>query len=101
MLIIHHVQRINKELIIWPVALILLYWMNPAADGNFSLCPFKWLGFTWCPGCGLGHGIHYLLHGDWKNAIHHHVLSPFAVAVLLHRTFQLGRSQLRLKNHHT
>lgn len=75
--------------------------MHPAANGNFSLCPFKWIGFTWCPGCGLGHGIHYLLHGDWKTAIHYHLLSPFAVAVLSFRTLQLAKAQLKLKNHHT
>lgn len=97
MLNYQYIQRINKELFIWPIALITLYFMNPQVTGNFSLCPFKWLGFPWCPGCGLGHGIHYFLHGQWTIALDHHLLSPFAVVMLIYRTLQLAWQQRNIK----
>jgi len=59
-----------------------------------SLCFFKNLGFPLCPGCGLGHGIHYFLHGQWTASIHHHWLAPLVVAVLVYRILQLARIQL-------
>jgi hypothetical protein len=85
-------RKINIELIAWPLALILLYFMNLGKDAG-SLCLLKNLGFPFCPGCGLGHGIHYFLHGQWAAAIRHHWLSPLIVVVLLYRTMQLARLQ--------
>jgi len=85
-------QKINIELIAWPLGLILLYTMKPDENAG-SLCLLKHIGIPFCPGCGLGHGIHYFLHGQWSAAIHHHWLSPLVVVVLLYRTLQLARLQ--------
>ncbi|HEY9262212.1 DUF2752 domain-containing protein [Chitinophaga sp.] len=85
-------QKINIELIVWPLGLILLYMMKPDEDAG-SLCLFKNIGIPFCPGCGLGHGIHYFLHGQWSAAIRHHWLSPLVVALLLYRIVQLVRLQ--------
>jgi hypothetical protein len=94
-------QRIQLELLIWPIALVLLFLMNPDPANTQSFCLFKRLGLPWCPGCGLGHSIHYLLHGQWKASFHSHPLGPFAVLVLLHRTLQLARQQfIQPKNPH-
>ncbi|MFY0252961.1 DUF2752 domain-containing protein [Chitinophaga sp. 30R24] len=82
-------QKINIELMVWPLGLILLYYINPNAKGN-SLCLLKRAGLSFCPGCGLGHGIHYFLHGQWEMAFHHHWLSPLVVVVLGYRIVQLA-----------
>lgn len=76
----------------WPLGLTLLYIMNPEAKAG-SLCILKQMGIPFCPGCGLGHGIHYFLHGQWSAAIEHHWLSPVVVVVLLYRILQLARLQ--------
>jgi len=79
--------------------------MNPDTPGNQSFCLLKHLGFSWCPGCGMGHSINYLLHGQWMASLKSHPLGPFAVIMLIYRTIQLGRLQLQtyseLLKHHT
>jgi len=77
------------ELTIWIVALICLALMNPANEGHFTLCPLKTMGVTWCPGCGLGHSISYLFHGNIKNSFHAHWLGIPVVIVLFYRIYTL------------
>jgi hypothetical protein len=97
-----YIQRINIELFIWPAALVLLYFMDPHTTHAFSLCPLKYLGVTWCPGCGLGHSISFLMHGEWKASFHSHPLGAFAIIILIYRTLQLGlQSFTELKQSHT
>lgn len=93
-----YIKRFNTELLVWPFAMIALYLMDPHGSGP-SLCPLKWLGFPWCPGCGLGHSIHYLLHGDWAASWKSHPLGLFALGVLAYRTFDLGKQQIRIFYH--
>ena len=85
----------NAEVLIWCTALILLYLM-PEGGGHFTLCPIGALGFTWCPGCGIGHAIHHILHLEFAEAMRHHFLGLFAVLVIGHRIFSL----LMLKHKH-
>ncbi|RYY67749.1 MAG: DUF2752 domain-containing protein [Chitinophagaceae bacterium] len=73
------------ELSVWVMALLSLALMNPTGDAHFTLCVFKWMGFSFCPGCGLGHSISWLFHGDISQSLNEHPLGIFAVAVLLHR----------------
>ncbi|GAA0530581.1 hypothetical protein GCM10009415_10010 [Chitinophaga japonensis] len=82
-------------MLIWPLGLLALYFMDPAGNGP-SLCPLKWMGISWCPGCGLGHAIHYLLHGQWAASWQAHPLGAFALGVLLYRILQLARQQIQL-----
>ena len=89
-----YIQHIHFELLVWPLALLALYFMGTGE----SLCLLKRAGISWCPGCGLGHSVHHLLHGEWKAALQSHWLGPFAVAMLGYRTWQLGRLQLRTFN---
>jgi hypothetical protein len=77
------------ELTFWIVALTCLAFTSPAGESHFSLCPLKWLGITWCPGCGLGHAISYLFRGDIKNSFHTHWLGIPVLAVLLYRIYTL------------
>ncbi|NSL89349.1 DUF2752 domain-containing protein [Chitinophaga solisilvae] len=83
------IKKIYPELLAWPAGLLLLYFFQPGRQGA-SLCLFKNAGLPFCPGCGLGHSIHYLLHGQWETAIRHHWLAPFVVAGLIYRIAQLS-----------
>lgn len=100
-----YIQRIHIELIVWPTAFVLLYFMDPAQNNGLSFCILKQVGIPWCPGCGLGHSISFLLHGEWRAALKNHPLGPFAIVVLTYRTYQLIRLQWQsfaeLKNHYT
>jgi hypothetical protein len=76
------------EVSFWILALAGLYFM-PGGEGHFTLCPIGALGFTWCPGCGLGHALHDMLHGNFVEAFRHHYLVLFAFFIILYRIFQL------------
>jgi len=83
------------ELAFWIAALVSLALTDPTNQSHFSLCPLKLLGLTWCPGCGLGHAISFLFHGDIKSSFHAHWLGIPAVAVILYRIYVLGRMRWR------
>ncbi|OOQ61489.1 hypothetical protein BC343_20600 [Mucilaginibacter pedocola] len=79
------------ELVIWITALACLAFSDPASHSHFSLCPLKQLGFSWCPGCGLGHSIAYLFHGDIANSFHSHWLGIPVTIALFYRIYTLAR----------
>ena len=85
-------RKINLELWAWAGGLVVLACIDPA-QAHYSLCPFKALGFRYCPGCGLGHAISYLLHGQLKASWQAHPLGIPALAILLHRIFILLRKE--------
>ena len=84
-------RKLNIELFFWIGGLVYLAFMNPA-ETHFTLCPIKNLGFSFCPGCGLGHSISYIFHGEIKESFYHHPLGGFALLVILWRIFQLIQS---------
>jgi len=88
----HSLRKINIELIVWVIALLVLGLMDVNAQTP-SLCLLKRMGIPGCPGCGLGHSISYLLHGDWEAAIHSHILGPLVLGTLIYRILQLSRQQ--------
>jgi len=69
----------------WIVGLAALCISNPRAESVIELCVFKWMGFSGCPGCGLGHAIGFLARGEWALAVESHWMSPVVVVVLLGR----------------
>ena len=77
------------ELIIWSAALLMLGISYPNKVSHFTLCPIENLGFTWCPGCGLGRSISYLLHGEIKLAVDQHWFCIPAFGILIFRIVQL------------
>ena len=79
-------KRIPIELCIWVVGLLFVSIVPPS---NFSICLFHHLGFTHCPGCGLGHSIYYLVHGEWQQSFEANPLGAFALTVLLFRIYKL------------
>lgn len=88
--------RANLELFIWIAALLLLAFLNP--DGNkVSLCPFHFLGFQYCPGCGLGRSIALLFRGRLAESFSMHPLGTFALVMIGFRIIQLGRMALQRK----
>ncbi|HSN08842.1 MAG TPA: DUF2752 domain-containing protein [Hanamia sp.] len=78
------------ELTAWIVGLILLAFMDPGTDIHYSFCFFKFIGIKFCPGCGLGHSISYLFHGNLRASFQAHPLGLFAVIVILARIYKLS-----------
>ncbi len=81
------------ELIFWVVALIALANMHPEHGSHFSFCIFKMLGFNFCPGCGIGHAISYLFHGNIQASFTAHPLGIFAIVIILLRIVKLIRTR--------
>jgi len=66
-------MKINFEQIAWITALLFLYLMDASQKTN-SFCLFRLIGFESCPGCGIGHSIHYVLHLQFRQSFHEHIL---------------------------
>lgn len=88
------------ELFFWLTALVLL----GTADlrdhreaAHFTLCPLASMGFTWCPGCGIGRAIGHLLQGDFGASLEQHWFGLPALVILCCRMVSLTRT--RLKTH--
>ncbi|GAB5520997.1 MAG: hypothetical protein RhofKO_32480 [Rhodothermales bacterium] len=88
-------RRLPLEALIWTAGLIALACTNPNAPGLFDLCVFKWLGFSGCPGCGLGHAIAHLFRGEWLASWQAHPLGVPALLVLVGRIVTLLRAARR------
>lgn len=78
----------NLELLFWIGALIALGLSDPSQT-HFVLCPFRLAGITWCPGCGIGHAIAYLLQGNYKASFHAHWLGFPATGIIIFRIYTL------------
>ena len=85
------IRKINLEALAWITGLLYLAFINPASTHHFSFCFFKFLGFDYCPGCGLGLSISYLLHGDFASSFQAHPLGSVALVILTYRIFSLFR----------
>jgi len=88
----------NLELSFWVSAMIFLFFLEPAA-GHFTLCPISNLGFNFCPGCGLGHSIHYALRLNIGESFSHHPLGIIAVVIIFSRIIKLVINLLK-SNHY-
>ena len=85
---------VNPEAAIWICGLIFLAFINTDSSSHFTICPLKNIGIDFCPGCGLGKSIHYLLHLQIENSLNAHPLGIFAFAVLLRRISELIRNTI-------
>ena len=81
-------QRFPLEAIVWICSLALLLIFEPSGS-HYSLCLFSNIGLTFCPGCGLGHAISYLFHGDLVASFNSHPMAILVVAVLGYRIITL------------
>ncbi len=80
--------RNNLEAGFWLTALILLAISNPH-EQHYSLCLFDQMGFSYCPGCGIGHAISYFFHGRIVDSFHAHPLGIIAIGIIVCRIIQL------------
>lgn len=85
-------KKVDLELIIWLVALIMLALINPT-EHHLTLCPLSNLGFRYCPGCGLGRSVSYLFRGDISASFHMHPLGIFALVIIVYRIIQIINKQ--------
>lgn len=86
-----------RESVIWLAVLVVLYFME---EGGPSLCLFKWVGLSSCPGCGLGHAIHEALHFQWRASWEAHIMGvPVTVALLLLIGKPFYSSKIHLHKH--
>lgn len=76
------------ELFFWFGALLFLA-LTQTGSAHYSLCPIENMGFSWCPGCGLGRSLRSLLHADIRSSLDHHWFGIPALFILLHRILQL------------
>jgi hypothetical protein len=84
-----YLKQFPLELTVWVTALVLLWLGNPA-EHHFSLCFLSSLGFEkWCPGCGLGRSIGYILNGQFAQSIQQHWFGFPALLILMHRIYTL------------
>ena len=94
-LILKQIKIIEPEAVIWIAGLIILAFINPYGGSHFSICPLHNLGFKYCPGCGLGHSISFLLHGDFYHSVECHILGIPAIIVLVFRIKYLLMNSLK------
>ena len=89
-----HIRYVAKwmyehlELLFWIAALIVLFFL-PAEKSESSLCIFSWLGFGQCPGCGIGHAIHYALRLHLSASFAHHPMGIPGVIIIFIRIKKL------------
>jgi hypothetical protein len=79
------------EALVWTLALIYLAVATPVHEAHFSVCPLSAMGFSFCPGCGLGRSITFLFHGQIYNSFNMHWLGIPATALIAWRIFYLLR----------
>ena len=80
---------VGVEALIWMAALIFLALTAPVETAHFTICPFSATGIDFCPGCGLGRSVSYVLHGEFTNSLSVHPLGIFALIVLFTRIISL------------
>jgi Protein of unknown function (DUF2752) len=80
---------VGIEPIVWIAAFVFLAIHNPYTQSEFSFCPLKNIGFHYCPGCGLGRSVSFLLHGDVASSFRTHILGIPATIILTFRTLTL------------
>ncbi|WP_214459089.1 DUF2752 domain-containing protein [Flavihumibacter fluvii] len=79
----------NNELLIWIAALLWIYFGINPAEKQTSFCTFHWLGFTVCPGCGIGRSMHAALHGQWGISWEYHWFGLPALLIIFFRVISL------------
>jgi len=99
-LLISSPKIIGFEAAIWIGALLYLAFINNPAITHFSICPFHILGFGFCPGCGLGNSVSYILHGEILESFSVHPLGLFALIVLIARIIHLSKINWRRYGEH-
>jgi hypothetical protein len=80
----------------WMLALIALYRID-VAEKHFSFCLFQLFGFSDCPGCGIGHAMHYALHLQFNDSFNAHPLGIIALPVVIVHCIKLFINSIKPK----
>jgi len=80
----HRLLRKYHEVIIWNGVLIVLASMD--VESGISFCLLKTLGLSWCPGCGIGHAMHYALHFEFAKSFDAHILGIPGVLIIFYQS---------------
>jgi hypothetical protein len=78
-------MRKYLESLIWLLALGFLFFMDPDTIMP-SLCLAKLAGFSSCPGCGIGHAMHYFMHLEISRSVSAHYLGIPATLLIGYQT---------------
>jgi hypothetical protein len=89
------------ENIFWILGLIALAAIDPGDPPHLSLCPLKNFGFTFCPGCGIGHSVSWFLHFEFSRSFAAHPLGIAAAVMILYRIVTLQKFYSRSVNHNS
>ena len=84
----------HPEALIWTAGLLILAFIKVEGSSHFTVCPFNNLGIDFCPGCGLGKSIHYLLNMKIEQSLNAHPLGIIAFAILIKRIFTLVKGSI-------
>jgi hypothetical protein len=93
--ILSYARFVNLEAAIWILGLIFLLIVPLEMGSHLSICPIKNLGFSFCPGCGLGSSIHYLLNFEFKSSVASHPLGIFALFIIICRIFTIVKKNYK------
>ncbi|MFA5244014.1 MAG: DUF2752 domain-containing protein [Pedobacter sp.] len=85
-----------SELFFWLGALLFLA-LTRTGSGHYSLCPIDNIGFSWCPGCGLGRSIRYFFQGEFRTSFSQHWFGIPAAFILIYRIIQLINNLFKFK----
>jgi|GEM_PF-485784 len=83
-------NRFNFEAAAFSAGLLYLLIIDPS-HSHFSFCLFKLAGIDFCPGCGLGRSVSYLLHLNAVESIKTHPLGIPALLIIVYRIVSLLR----------
>lgn len=92
------VTRARAEAMFWSLGVLAVAIADPNTGGLISVCPFEaigsWIGLSFCPGCGLGHAVGFLVRGDLSQSMAAHPLAiPAVLTLTLHVRRLLGSSR--------
>lgn len=93
--IIAFLKILKLETIIWVGGLLFLAINNPIGHDHFTICPIKNLGFSFCPGCGLGESISYIFRLQIIESFNSHPLGIIAFILIINRIVNLLLKSLR------
>lgn len=87
------------EALIWLIALVGLAIYEPTSGDHVSFCILNNLGFTFCPGCGIGRSISHVLNGDFQASMAMHPMGILALPILLFRIVTLLINHYKIFNY--
>jgi len=88
-------KLVGLEATIWILGLTYLALFNSPETTHFTICPFANLGIKFCPGCGLGNSISYLIRGDISSSLQSHPLGIFALIIITLRIISIIKNNRR------